>query len=224
MTNPIDTPELYDVITLAGRPSPGRARLNIAKRDYGWDEQKAKGNDGAETVKNGASLVKFTVELFLWRDAKRDCFAEWESWKAVLDTPVDPKSPKALDIYHPELDELGVRSAVVKARGPAHPDGAGGCTVSIDFLEYAPAKKAPGGKPGGSRSSTQISASDRTAADNLFAIGQWASTKWDEQSAAVQLNGPGWGASSGGATSKPADPNQDLKDQVADLTDTFQAA
>lgn len=218
--NPLDSPELYDAIVLAGRRSPGRARLTVAKRSYGWDEQKAKGNDGAETVKNGSSLVKFSCELFLWNDGERDCFAEWEAWKGVLDTTVDPKSPKALDVYHPELDELGVRSVVVQSRGALHPDGKGGATVTIDFLEYAPARKAPGGKPGGSKSSTFGGLGGLS--DSLFgeSTGR-GETRYAENEARRQHERQ---YGTGGAGPKPPDPKQDLKDEVASLTDTFQAA
>lgn len=155
--NPTDVPEAYDIFFLAGRASPGVCKLETAGRETGWDEQKAKGQDGATTVKNGSKLVKFTVTLTLWKDGQDDHFAAYETWKAVLDTPVKAKDPKALDCYHPVLAELNVRSCVVAKRGalePATGNMTGGATVKIEFLEFSPPKSAPSTAPDGSKNKT----------------------------------------------------------------------
>ena len=128
--NPIDHPDLYDSIILAGRVSPGRARVSMPMRTEGWEKQKAKGADGAEAVNNGADLIEFDVELYLWRDERVDHFEAWEDWSPVLLTPVKAGNPMALDIYHPQLDGLGISSVVVKQRSNPQPDGKGGATVA----------------------------------------------------------------------------------------------
>jgi len=101
--------------------------------------------------------VKFTATWTLTKDELRDDFAAWDVWARVLDTPVKPKDPKAIDCYHPELAELGVRSVVVGKRGSTKPQRGketGSSKVSCDFIEYNPPKPAPATKVGGSDDKT----------------------------------------------------------------------
>lgn len=150
--NPIDNPASYNSFLLGGVPSPGVARFSMPERPYGWDQQSGKGDEGASVVLNSTKLVEFDVELFLWRDDKVDHYARWESWKKVLLVPVKDGDSKALDIYHPQLEEIGVRSVVVKSWSAPQPDGKGGAKVKIKFLEYRPKKKKTGtGRPNGSQ-------------------------------------------------------------------------
>lgn len=195
--NPIDHPDLYDSIILAGRVSPGRARVSMPMRTEGWEKQKAKGADGAETVNNGADLIEFDVELYLWRDERVDHFEAWENWSPVLLTPVKAGNPMALDIFHPQLDGLGISSVVVKQRSNPQPDGKGGATVKLKFLQYSPPKKKPGnGKPKGSKSG----GTSGGGADG---------------------GGDGKGGANDKGKPKKPDPNQDLKNELDDLTDEF---
>lgn len=154
MPNPVDTPELYDVLYLAGLESPGLCRLNVPEIDEGWEKQEAKGSAGGETVCNGRKLAEFDCELYLWRETWNsggyDWFAAWEAWKPILLTPIAKNAPKALDIYHPQLEGLGIGSVVVQSWTEPQPDGTGGATVRIKFLQYAPPKPKPSGKPKGS--------------------------------------------------------------------------
>jgi len=180
--NPLDHPEQYDTIVLADQRSPGLCKLGGPMLDHGWQKQKPKGSSGAETIHNGDDLVEFTVELYLWRDERVDHFAGWEAWRPLLRRPIAKGSPKALDVYHPQLAELGVTSVVCSKEGSLEPDGKGGARVRLTFLQYAPPVAASSGKPGGSAATAP-----------------------------------------GGAANAPKapDPNQDLKDQIADLTEQF---
>ena len=148
--NPVDFPELYDAILLAGKRSPGRARLSLPTRDEGWDVQTAKGTTGGTTVHNNSKPVEFDCEIFVWAQEDRTHWEDWEAFKPVLLTPVKANAPKALDIYHPQLDGLGIRSVVVKSWSEPQPDGKGGGTAKIKFLEYRPAKAKASASPGGS--------------------------------------------------------------------------
>lgn len=151
MANPVDTPELYDVLFLAGVETPGLCKLSMPELDEGWEKQESKGSSGGETVHNGAKLVEFEAEIYLWKEfGGFDWFAEWESFKPILQTPIQKNASKALDIYHPQLEGLGIGSVVVKSRTEPQPDGKGGATVKIKFLQYAPPKPKAAGKPKGS--------------------------------------------------------------------------
>lgn len=155
--NPVDTFKLYDCIVLAGKRSPGVCKLNAPKRSLGWDKQKAKGDDGASVVNNGAELCEFQATLTLWKDPDRDEYAGWDAWKPILDTQVKDTDKKALDIYHPQLVAIGVTGVVVKSYTAPQPDGKGGATVHIDFIEFKPKKKKTGdGKPLGATDNSAL--------------------------------------------------------------------
>lgn len=155
MTNPVDNPKAYDFFVLAGRRSPGRCTFSFPTRDEGWELQQAKGKGGGETVHNGAPLIEFDVELFLWKEdyiiGGVDHFAEWETFRTLFQLPIAESASKALDIYHPQLDGLGVTSVVVRTWTQPQPDGAGGATVKIKLAQYSPPKRKAAGKPGGSK-------------------------------------------------------------------------
>lgn len=150
--NPIDHPEQYEAIVLAGERSPGVAKLSGTALDHGWAKQEPKGSSGGETIQNGTKLVEFTVELYIWRDDQVDHFARWVAWRPILRRPIAKGASKALDIYHPQLDELGVTSVVCSKEGSLVPDGKGGATVALSFIQYAPPQPKAAGKPAGSSS------------------------------------------------------------------------
>jgi hypothetical protein len=150
--DPVSNPSAYDKIILAGKESPGRAKLNFPTRDEGWEKQESKGEEGGETVPNGPKLIDFEVELYLWKERMRgiDHFARWEAWKPLLLKPVAKGARRALDIYHPQLDGLGITSVVVGTWTEPQPDGKGGGTVKLKFIQYKPSKPKSTKKPSGS--------------------------------------------------------------------------
>ncbi len=150
--NPIDNPGAYDALRIAGKRTPGQLKwTSPPKVDEGWEKKEAKGSKGGETICNGRKICEFAVELYLWRDTIRDEFAAWEAFKPVLaKTTKDGAAQQALDIYSPVLEEAGISAVVLKNVPCAIPDGKGGATVLLEFMEYRPAKKNSGsGKPKG---------------------------------------------------------------------------
>ncbi len=151
MLDPATNEKAFNFFTLAGRRSPGVCKFSFPTKKYGWEAVKAKGSDGAESILNGDELAEFDAELTLWKDYWVDHYDGWKKWKGVL-----VKSTKnnivALDIYHPQLDDLGIKSVVLKGRSSPQSTGPGGASiVRLSFLEYAPPKKRQGsGKPAGS--------------------------------------------------------------------------
>jgi hypothetical protein len=151
--NPTDDYELFDSFFLAGAPSPGVCRFNFPKAVTGWENQAGKGEDGGESVLNGRKLSDFSVTITLWvGDYEVSHFDLWEAWKPILLTPVAVGAPRALDIYHPQLEGLGISSVIVKSWTEPQPNG-DTSTVQIDFGQYAPSKRRSGsGKMNGSAS------------------------------------------------------------------------
>jgi hypothetical protein len=150
--NPYLNEELFDAITLAGVKSPGKVTLSGHKRAEKWDVKEGDGQDGASTTRKGKELAKFTATFELLYDPTQniDEFESWDSFLKVLRRPVASKDPVALDIYHPDLAELDIKSVVVVSIGGKNHSGKGSATVAVEFLEYSPPKpkKAKGAKGG----------------------------------------------------------------------------
>lgn len=154
--NPYRNADGWDVLILAGLESPGICKLTVPSRETGWDQQQGKDGAPGESVQNGTKGAEIQCEFYLWEDPANpdlDMFAEWETFReTILKLPVKKAQPKALDIYHPALEGKNITSVVVKSWGNPQPDGLGGGTAKVVFLEYLPSKpKGAGGKPKGSK-------------------------------------------------------------------------
>lgn len=134
MTSPLVTPDIYDVIRVLNQPSPGIATVSGAGTPRKWDERNGYGLSGATIVFTGLGVAKFTVRLWLWTDAHFDA---WEEWKPLVAPPPQGQKPRILDIYHPFLDDVNIRSAGVEDRSQIAPDGETGLYyVDIKWLSY----------------------------------------------------------------------------------------
>lgn len=154
--NPVDNPEAYETIVLAGLESPGIATVTAPTLETGWDQQQ--GKDPAkpgESVQNGTKGLEIQVELKLWKDPSLgiDHFAEWDTFRdQILKLPTKKGDPKALDVYHPLLEGMDISSVVVKSFSNPQPDGTGLGVAKLVLLQYLPSKpKGSGGKPKGSK-------------------------------------------------------------------------
>lgn len=147
MPNPLATPDLYDYIVLAGKKSPGLCDVSGASTPRDWDVRKGYGLSGATVVYTGDGLAKFTVRLLLWEEAQFDA---WDVWRALVKkTPAGTK-PKAQDISHPFLAELGITSAVVEDELQWVQVEPGLFAKDIKFLQFRGKPAASLGKPTGS--------------------------------------------------------------------------
>ena len=110
MPNPIDNPELYEVFVAGGAPAPGLAEVTGAGTPRGWDERKGMGLSGATLAQVGDGLPKFTVYHYLWLP---EHITVWDTWKLRIARGARGTRYQPLDIYFPDLDELGITRAVV---------------------------------------------------------------------------------------------------------------
>jgi hypothetical protein len=154
ISSPEATPEIYDVIKLGGVTSPGIVTLSGHDRVINWDIKVGKGQSGARMSLKDVPPCEFQASFYL---ATAEDYADWAAFKAAIDSTV-AATPKALDIYHPDLAEQDIKS-VVKGTimGTVH-DGKGGRTIAVKFVEYRPPKKKTGG-PSGSSSKSKKKAS-----------------------------------------------------------------
>jgi len=176
--DPINDRELFDSIVLGGVTSPGAVRkISGHDRKINWDVKTAKGQKGASTELKDIPPLPFKVEFFL---ADEEDFAAWPAFRDLIKSTTSGAVPKALDIYHPDLEVNEFRSVVLANFGGVVHDGKGGQTITVEFQEYSP-PKPKGGSPSGSGSKAKGKAPDPNAAANaeLAALTeQYKSTPW----------------------------------------------
>jgi hypothetical protein len=153
MPNPVDQPELFDSIVLAGVRSPGIVTLSGHDRNEKWDVKEADGRGGASTTHKGEQVAQFTASFYLLKDPVLglDEFAQWDVFSAVIRSSL-PRTgkPVALDISHPDLYKNDIKSVSKASIGGMTHDGKGGATVVVKFIEFRPPKKR-GGTPASSK-------------------------------------------------------------------------
>jgi hypothetical protein len=152
MPNPNDDEELFNAIVIGGVRSPGIVTLSGHAREENWDVKEGDGSAGASTTHKGEKIARFTATFELWDEAGTfDHFAEWEPFVRH----VRKATSTAMDVYHPDLVPLDVRSVVVAKVGGVTHDGKGGGSAAIDFLEYRPPKPKTS-TPGGSQANGSV--------------------------------------------------------------------
>jgi hypothetical protein len=145
----------WDVVVLAGRTMPGRAEVTGKGVSHQIDIKKALGNHGAVFTDNGAELGKFDIKLHMWTDA------QWIAFQAIrpLLQPTTPKGKlQAVDVEHPAINGIGVRSIYVTRVGipevGRHEKGV--VVVDIECLEFAPPPAGTGNATNTPKSSLSI--------------------------------------------------------------------
>ncbi len=164
--NPLDHPDVYDSIILAGVRSPGKVTLSGHDRKVGWDIKKGPGQSGATMTRTSEDPIEFTATFYLVRDESQsvDDLERWPAFLGLIDSTVSGATPKALDIYHPDLVAQRI-SSVVKGTvmGTVH-DGKGGQTVAVRFIEYRPPAPKKGSPSGSKTAPKKASGPDPNAA------------------------------------------------------------
>jgi len=128
--DPITDP--IDYVLIKGRKSPGLADVAGASNPENWDERRGYGFSGATIIYTGAGLANFSVTLRLYTEQD---WADWNAWKELVAKPPTTRIPKALDIWHPLLEDLGIKSVVVKERHQPEQTDDGVWSVKIDFKQ-----------------------------------------------------------------------------------------
>lgn len=131
---PLTSP--VDFIRLAGRESPGIADVMGAGSPRRWDVRKGYALSGATTVFRGMDVARFKVRIRLYSEQD---WSDWHAWKDLVQRPPTGTRPRALDIWHPALEECGIASAVVEnVSQPEQIHDTGEWAITIDFIEHRP--------------------------------------------------------------------------------------
>lgn len=129
--NPYDLP--VDIAIVRGMPTPGISTVQRAKRSIKVDEIGGYGVSGSVLVVHGRKLVPFDIVVTLRTPEE---WSEWENFKAVVLTMPSGINAKALDVWHPWLVMLGVKSAIVTDVSQPEDDGTGVLTITISMIEF----------------------------------------------------------------------------------------
>ena len=136
--NPLDDP--IDYFVLAGKPSPGLADIAGAGTPRKWEERAGYGITGSTLFYLGNGLAKFDATILL---ATTDDWDAWNEWKPIVKRAPDARYPKALDIWHPFLEELEIKQVVVvDSYQPERVGDDGLWAVKIDFMQHKKRKLA----------------------------------------------------------------------------------
>jgi hypothetical protein len=147
MPNIIDQEDLYNVIVLAGKRSPGKVTLSGHDRKVVWDVQGGPFLNGAIVRYKWTPPVEFTASFYLTKAVadEPDDFTAWPAFQKVIESSVsNPRKPSALPIYHPDLAANDIKSVVKAEIGGMIYDGKGGGTIAVKFQEYRPPRKQEG--------------------------------------------------------------------------------
>ncbi len=171
--NPLEDPELFDKVDLGGLLSPGVVKITGHDRKINWDVKAGKGQSGASSTLKDIPLGTFTCAFYLADEAD---IAEWPAFRELINSTVSGTTPKALDVFHPDLANNKFRSVVLaNFKGCVH-DGKGGQTHSVEFQEYCP-PKPKGGSPSGSKK-TGPDPNAAAKAELAALTAQYAATPW----------------------------------------------
>jgi hypothetical protein len=135
--NPLDQP--VDYIKLGGQRSPGLAEVLGATSPRKWDERGGYGLSGSTLIFRGVGLAKFTVKLKLYTI---EDWAAWDAWKPLVAKPPLGTRARAQDIWHPLLEQVDVKAAVVEEVSQPEQTNDGEWTIAIKFIEFRKPKVA----------------------------------------------------------------------------------
>jgi hypothetical protein len=133
--NPITNPVDYWI--LQSQKCPGIGRIQKAGSPRKWDERGGYGASGGVLVFRGRKLPQYDGIIELYTEA------DWEAWrifKPLVDRPPFGSIPKALDIWHPYLADLGIKSCVVLDVSQPEEMDLGGHRITVSFQEFRPLK------------------------------------------------------------------------------------
>lgn len=129
--NPIDEP--VDYFILAGQRSPGTAVVEGASTPRRWDERRGYALSGATIVFRGVMLAHFKIYVYL-------CTTEdWNAWNDFMPLVARPpygERPRALEIWHPFLEQHGIRAVGVEDLKQPVESEPGIWKIEIDLVEY----------------------------------------------------------------------------------------
>jgi len=141
--DPIQNPLAWDKIEVAGVKNPGLAIVGEVKRKHVWDEKKGKGQPRATLTFTGAYLARVSIDFILLAgpDFKGGQYTDLEDWLTFSQQfQYDPTKmqPTAVDVYHPSLMMIGLKSFICEEIGAPFREVIGHYRARVSLIEFAP--------------------------------------------------------------------------------------
>ena len=163
--NPIANPEAWDKVEIGLTESPGVCVISGAERKYGWDIKRGKGTLGGTLTFNEAPPVEFSIKFLLWEE---EHFEDWATFRTLFKYDPTKKETTAVDIYHPSLADIDVKSVVCKKIGGIEHEGKQLYSITVDLIEYhPPPKKSAVSTPDTSKPNANQSGTNGTQPDPI---------------------------------------------------------
>ncbi len=145
----MDTP--WDILFVEGTGAPGITECSGAPERKA-DKQSPAGKNGGAPVLHGRKPATFETTTRIWTPD------QWDTWQGIQEA-FWPKggagTVQAVDLYHPYLSGLGIRSGIAQSvTGPIVVNGVG--TMKVKWLEFVKGgKKSATKRPAGSQVSVR---------------------------------------------------------------------
>jgi hypothetical protein len=134
-------PSEWDFIRLQGVPSPGIIKGSVDfERKNKWDKKAGKGTIGATATYVGTEGATGKITFVMWTLAQRVAWTKFAAMLLPTGVVRTHKRLDALDIYHPSLVPLGIKSILVPADvvGTLRHVGKGRYEVTVELTEFIP--------------------------------------------------------------------------------------
>jgi hypothetical protein len=150
--NPIENPQAWDFVLVGQTLSPGLAEVGKWVRKHDFQIKSGKGTVGATVTFIQKPPAQGTIKFKLWLP---EHFVAWETFRKLLKYDPTKKVVQAIDLWHPSLADIDIKSVVVTDIGNMMPEtmGSGLWSCEVSFLEYfPPGKKSAVSTPNSSQS------------------------------------------------------------------------
>lgn len=166
--SPLSVP--VNFVILGGQPTPGLCDVVGADDPRRIDKRQGYGLSGSFPVFLGLDLSEFKLVLRLYSQQDWD---DWDVFKPIVKRPPAGKFPKALDIYHPYLDDLNIRAVMVKNRSQPEEIDGGAHSITIELIAFRRPKIALA-KPDAATDKPSTDPVDQMIADAIKQINELA--------------------------------------------------
>jgi len=141
--------ESVDRFLIGGRLTPGLGELVAPDSPRNWEERVGPGFSGAVVVFRGVKPSHFGIKFTLLTEQD---WADWNAFAPIVAKPPFAKRPRALDIVHPLLKQIGITAIVVENVLAPQPSGdTGEWIVELKVIEYRRLKHSGVSKAEGSQ-------------------------------------------------------------------------
>lgn len=137
--DPISQP--CDYILLSGKKSPGIAEVVGAGSPRKLKPIEGYALSGGFVLFRGNKLAQFSVDIRLY--TAQD-WADWYAWKPLVDRVPVGERAKALQIWHPHLEDLKISAVLVEDVSQPKQGENGVWTITIKFHEWREPKRELG--------------------------------------------------------------------------------